>query len=215
MLAAGRGRRLGLRPKSALLIDGVSLLQRLVAAVHDKAVGVPVQVVIGPYGETLLPLVACCGAVPLPHTLPEPSLVDSQRLAIRAHLSAPARQGMDLMLLVADMPELAAEHITPLRQAWATRPAGVQAMVPVHDGARGHPVILSAAAVQAIDALPAELGVREWMREHPDAVALWPQAARACVTDLDTPEDLQALRQRLPTLTLRWPAQWMRPGELG
>jgi molybdenum cofactor cytidylyltransferase len=204
LLAAGLGRRLGGRPKSALSIDGVSLLERLLAAVRGAGTVSRPHVVIGPYADTLLPLTTRCGAMPLRHTLPEPSLVDSQRLAAQAHLDDPARQGMDLMLLVADLPELAAEHIAPLLQAWAQRATGVRAMVPVADGVRGHPVILAHAAVQAIATLPAGQGVRDWMRQHPDAVALWPGAHPACVTDLDTPEDLQALQRQLAPAVVQW-----------
>jgi len=101
ILAAGQGSRLGGRPKTALLVDGASLLERLAAALRANGIA-SVSIVIGPYADTLLPLAARGAIHPLAHPERNSSLIDSQRLALAAH--AQARPDHDLMLLVGDLP---------------------------------------------------------------------------------------------------------------
>ena len=203
ILAAGLGQRLGGRPKAALQIDGHSLLARLAAALRGAGIG-PVSVVIGPYADRLVPLVAGCGARAVRHPQPGASLVASQRLALQAHRDA--LPGHDLLLVLADLPLLGAEDIAPLLAAWARRAPGVHAQVPVVDGVRGHPLLLSSQAVAQVQATPRHLGIRDWLCDHPGAVVLLESARRAYVSDLDTPDDLHALQALLHPAVVGWPA---------
>ena len=203
VLAAGMGRRLGNRPKATLEIDGRSLLERLTAALRGAGID-DVSLVIGPYPEQLLPLATACGLRVLAHRLPDSSLIDSQRLALQAHLARHA--GADLLLVVADLPLLAATHVAPLLQAWRQRPEGVEAMMPRVGGVRGHPVLLSWQAVERIVATPREQGIRDWLAAHPAAVSPFPATDPAYITDVDTPADVDRLRTLLHPATVAWPA---------
>lgn len=203
VLAAGLGRRLGNRPKATLEIDGHSILQRLTAALRDAGVK-DVSLVIGPYPEQLQPLAAACGLHVLAHRLPYSSLIDSQRLALDAHVARHPRA--DLLLVVADLPLLAATHVAPVLQAWRQRPEGIEAMMPRVGGVRGHPVLLSWHAVERIVATPPELGIRAWLAAHPAAVAPFPATDPAYITDLDTPADVDRLRALVQPATVAWPA---------
>lgn len=215
VLAAGLGRRLGQRPKAALEIDGRSILARLAAALREAAIE-DIGVVIGPYREALLPLAAACGLRVLTHAQSNTSLIDSQRLALEAHVArvrdaagaddVPRDAGADLLLVVADLPLLAAHHITPLLRAWRQRRAGSEAMMPVVDGARGHPVLLSWSAVGQILAMARERGVRDWLAAQPDVVQPFPATDPTYVTDMDTPADVERLRERVQPATVAWPA---------
>ena len=164
-----------------------------------------ISAVIGPYADTLLALARCCDVQVIRHSGPADELVASQRLAVHEHLRQ--QPGADLMLLVADLPLLAADDIRPLLRAWAQRPAHTQAQVPVVGGVRGHPVLLSWQAVQAVAEQPWPHAVRTWMLAN-TGTTQWLQADRdAYVTDLDTPDDLQALRSRLAGASIAWPKQ--------
>lgn len=191
VLAAGLGRRLGGQPKAAIQVGHLSLLEHLVGALRGAGLG-HIQVVMGPYTETLLPLAQRCAALPLRHEREQPSLIDSQRLALQAHRAQ--RPEHDLMLVLADLPWLTASHIEPLLQAWHARPEGVQAQMPVVGGVRGHPLILSSAAIATIAAMPDHFGVRDWMSAHPGKLCALPLSDAAYITDIDTPEDLAAFR---------------------
>lgn len=202
LLAAGLGRRLGGVPKPALLIDGESLFERLVRALRQSGIQ-SISAVIGPYADTLMPLARRCEVQVIRSNGPTDELAASQRLAVHEHLRH--RPGADLMLLVADLPLLAADDVRPLLRAWAQRPAHTLAQVPVVSGVRGHPVLLSSQAVHAVAGQPWPRAVRVWMLENIGSIQ-WLQARRdAYVTDLDTPEDLQALRSRLAGAHIAWP----------
>ncbi|MBE0588166.1 MAG: hypothetical protein CVU36_10425 [Betaproteobacteria bacterium HGW-Betaproteobacteria-9] len=204
LLAAGLGRRLGGVPKSALLIDGESLFERLARALRASGIEA-ISAVVGPYADTLLALAGRCDVRVIRHSDPAAELAASQRLAMHEHLRH--HPGADLMLLVADLPLLAADDIRPLLKAWAQRPGHTQAQVPVVGGVRGHPVLLSWQAVQAVAEQPWPHAVRTWMLANTGSTQ-WLQADRdAYVTDLDTPDDLQALRSRLAGVRIAWPEQ--------
>jgi CTP:molybdopterin cytidylyltransferase MocA len=203
ILAAGLGRRLGGRPKAALRIGGISLLERLAGALRGAGVE-QISVVIGPYEDVLRPLVSACGAQVLAHGRDETLLRESQRLAVQAHLAQ--RPGCDMLLVLADLPLLNAADIRLLRDAWQRRPAAVEALRPVVEGVRGHPLLLSWQALQQVAALSADLGIRDWLHQQPGLVQPLVCQQRAFVTDLDTPQDLAALQGLLQPLPVDWPA---------
>lgn len=215
VLAAGLGRRLGNRPKATLEIDGRSILARLAGALREAGIE-DISVVVGPYPEALLPLAAACGLRVLAHPQPHTRLIDSQRLALAAHVAGvghgvgaddgPRHAGADLLLLLADLPLLAATHITPVLQAWWQRPAGIEAMMPLVGGVRGHPMLLSWQAVERIVATPRELGIRDWLAAHTAAAAPFPATDPAYITDVDTPADVDRLRTLVHPATVTWPA---------
>nr|WP_315207051.1 NTP transferase domain-containing protein [uncultured Albidiferax sp.] len=201
ILAAGLGQRMGGRPKAALQIGGTSLLERLAIALRGAGVD-DIAVVLGPYPQTLVPLAQRCDARVL-QAPPGTPLAASQRLAVQAHTEhAP---GHDMLVLLADLPLLTSAHIAWLLEAWRQRPDGVQAQMPVVDNVRGHPLILSWQAVQAVAAMPAHQGIRDWLHSHPAQVRPLPTPERAYTSDLDTPEDVAALKEALYLQTVEWP----------
>lgn len=190
LLAAGLGRRMGGVAKAALQFGGRSLLERLAAALRGAGV-TAVSIVIGPYRDQLLPLAARCNLHVVEHGQADADLIESQRLALDAHRAR--WPGADLLLSVADLPLLTAAHVQPLLQAWRQRADGIHAQMPVVDGVRGHPVLLSWHAVQAIAATERHTGIRAWLAANADTVSPVSTHERAYVTDVDTPEDLAAL----------------------
>ncbi len=208
ILAAGLGQRLGGRAKATLQVGGVSVLERLAAALRGAGAQA-VSVVVGPYREQLLPLAARSGAQAVLHCLPTPGLVDSQRLALTDHLAR--WPGHDLLLVLADLPLLGVDDVAPLVQAWRQRAPHTQAhaLVPVVNGVRGHPLLLSAHAVAQVLAMPRRdgvlPGVRDWLAAHPEAVVSFHTHRIAHVTDVDTPGDVAALRAYVHPTPVAWP----------
>jgi molybdenum cofactor cytidylyltransferase len=203
ILAAGLGTRMGHRPKCTLRIAGASLLERMVSALQEVGV-TPVHVVVGPYPEQLLPLISRSGARAWVHTHTAPSLADSQALALQAHQTH--FSGHDLLLVVADLPLLTVLELHPLLNAWRQRAAHVHALRPVVNGVPGHPLLLSADAVRQVAEAASPTGIRDWLREHPDAVQPFHSAELAYITDLDTPDDVLALQRRLVSVPVAWPS---------
>lgn len=202
ILAAGLGQRLGGRPKATLQIGGRSMLERMVAALRDAGIQA-VSVVIGPYRDQLLPLVTHCGARPVVHRQRDASLIDSQRLALQAHVSRFADR--NLLLVLADLPLLSADDVSPLVAAWHHRASSVHAQMPVVDGVRGHPLLLSSYAVEQVSATARHLGIRDWLLSHPEVVQPFHTPRQAYVTDVDTPDDLTTLQALFHPVPVAWP----------
>lgn len=177
------------------------MLERLVMALRDAGVS-DVHVVIGPYAETLLPLVARSGARAVMHQHPNPSLIDSQRLALNAHEQSLSNH--DLMLVLADLPLLNATDVVHLMSHWQQRASTVQALMPMVDGVRGHPLLLSQQAVALVTATPNHLGVRAWLDSHPSAVWQLNCAQKSFVTDVDNHEDILKLQTHLHPTLVTW-----------
>jgi molybdenum cofactor cytidylyltransferase len=69
------------------------------------------------------------------------------------------------------------------------------AALPVHDGKPGHPVLLSARAIQDAEQLEGDFGAGKLLRGRDDVVRLEWSDARV-LADVDRPEDLRSLSSR-------------------
>lgn len=177
------------------------MLERLVAALQGAGIRL-VNVVLGPYQDQLLPLIERSGAQPLIHQLQSPSLVDSQRLAVRFHVSQ--FPDHDLLMVLADLPLLNTQDVLHVLSHWRQREPGLEAMRPIVDGARGHPLLLSSRAVRAVNSTPDNQGVRDWLNAHSGSVWHLPCSSRAYITDLDTNEDLLKLQALIQPTPVTW-----------
>lgn len=201
ILAAGLGKRLGGKPKAALKIDGLSMLEHLIAALRSSGVS-EVSVIIGPYQETLLPLVSRSGARAVIHQQHTPSLIDSQRLALASHTSNhPAH---DLLLVLADLPLLRAGDILNLLNHWAQRAQHIHSLFPIVEGVRGHPLLISDHAAKSINTASSDLGIRDWLSCHPESVWTLESSNHAYITDVDTNEDLALLQTLMKPASITW-----------
>jgi CTP:molybdopterin cytidylyltransferase MocA len=77
--------------------------------------------------------------------------------------------------------------------------------MPVVEGVRGHPLILSWHAVERIAATPRQLGIRAWLAAHAKLIQAVPSQQTAYVADLDTPDDLAALQASVHPEIVSWP----------
>jgi CTP:molybdopterin cytidylyltransferase MocA len=239
VLAAGQGQRLGGRTKAALHIDGRSLLARLLEALRQGAQPATLGVVCGrdrAAWETLQRELHASAHTPVPtlhhpdHALP--TLGHSRQWALHRHLGPPlgpplrsaaghapspetspaSSQTPDLLLCVADLPRLQAADVAALCRAWRADPQRpFDALRPVVDGRPGHPVLLSARAVRVLAAAPPETGLREALQAAGLRLSLLALDSPGPVTDLDTPDDLQALRAAWPQADIRWPDDGFPP----
>lgn len=188
ILAAGQGRRFGSDKRQALLADGRSVLDA-VLALHTACFA-RCWVVLRPgdaFGQA-----ACArwGATPVWADDAEQGMGHSMACGVRAVLAQAASPAADgplqgLVLSLADMPFVQAATLRALQQAVLSQPDPV---VPVHAGQMGHPRGLPVAHLPALSALQGDEGARH-------AIA-WSAAHRLQVDDpgvlrdIDTPADL-------------------------
>lgn len=182
-------------PKAALLVGGRPVLDWQVSALREAGIE-DIAVVVGPYRTQMDALIRRCEVREV-RAVPQDAaagtdLVASQHAALQSHVRH--HPGKDLLLLLGDLPCVRSTHVRALRDAWAARPHGVLALVPVVAGVRGHPVLLEWAAAHAMAQSPVGTGgVRGWMSSHPQSVQLLECTDPAHTQDLDTPEDLRRI----------------------
>ena len=196
VMAAGAGARMGGRPKALLLREGEPLLLRHIRLLAEAGV-TDVAVALGHHAAQLTrtleqahfpPGLRVRWAInPAPDAGPGASL--------RCGLAALPTNLPLVLVTLGDLPLLEAEDVRAIVDAWHARAAGVELALPQHAGQPGHPVALGAAVREAVMCAQGGAGVREWRRAHPSRVRAIEVAHVRCTTDIDTPADLERLRQ--------------------
>lgn len=188
LLAAGGSRRMRGRDKLLEPVDGRPLLRRQAEAALST--GAPVIVALPP-GDTAR-RAALDGLAVAQITVEDARLGMGHSLAAAA-LAAPA--GADLLVVLADMPEIGRDEMATVLAARAAHPGKIlRGATP--EGQLGHPVLFPARLAPLLHRLRGDEGARQVMQAEP--VAQVTLAGSAAVTDLDTPEAWTAWRKGNP-----------------
>jgi molybdenum cofactor cytidylyltransferase len=110
--------------------------------------------------------------------------------SIQTAFSALPEAAEAAVVMLGDQPAIPAEVIDNLIKAYRAHPGRI--VVPVHDGHRGHPVVISAHYRQEILGLDPKVGLRQLLRNHPDDVLEVTVTSPAILKDLDSPGDYAA-----------------------
>jgi molybdenum cofactor cytidylyltransferase len=188
VLAAGRGTRFGDDPKLLAMLDGKPLVRHVVEAAC-ASVARPVLVVTGHRAEEVERAIADLPA----HIVRNADYADGLSTSLKAGFAA-LPNGVDGgVILLGDMPRVRARLIDELALKWES--AGCPAaLVPVHAGRRGNPVILSRSISAAVAGLTGDTGAGPLLRERNDIVLSVMDDA-AILQDVDTPETLSEMRR--------------------
>lgn len=184
LLAAGQAARIGRRPKSLLLLDGLPLIQHQLRALAGAGVQ-PTVIVLGHHAAQIAPVVQQGQAMLVHNPQPDDGLVSSQRLGLQ---TLPGQLDAVIVAL-ADQPLVDTADISALLQAWWQRPSGVQVVYPEVNGLRGNPVIFSQLVREQILASSADIGCRQWQQLHPDRVHAFLTDNPHYLIDIDTEDD--------------------------
>ena len=207
LMAAGAGARMGQRPKSLLELDGVPLICRQVMALRQAGVS-ELVLVLGHHAKDIEAAVKALEVAVVINPDPDAGPVGSQRLGLQS-LSG---QSDAVLMALADQPLLDAADLRQLFQAFQQRLPGSALVYPRVDGQPGNPVIFTAAVRAALLACPPDVGCKQWRQAHTPQVQAFDCHNPHFVQDVDTPEDIAALR-RSSGRQLQWPAAWQRPGD--
>lgn len=200
VLAAGAGARIGHRPKCLLERQDEALLMRLLRALSANAIG-EIVVVLGHYAEQIEPLLTSTSVTSVRNSNPDAG----QNSSLHCGLSALGDDLDAVLVALADQPLLDAQDIAALLQAFATRPAHSEVLVPMQGTLPGNPVIFSNTVRKAILRRDVAFGCKQWQQQNPERVYRWQTDNDHYCVDIDSLADIEALAQQRG-IQLRWPS---------
>lgn len=185
LLAAGESKRMG-RPKLLLPLGGSTIIEQAV----DNLLGSRVDEVVVVVGYRAQELERKIARKPV-------KIVRNRRYrqgmstSLIAGLSAIDRRAQAIMVALADQPFVESPLIDELLEEFKKHDRGI--LVPVCQGRRGHPVVLSLKYRERLLALRGDVGARQLIEENPDDVLEVPVESEGVNVDLNTPEDYTRL----------------------
>ncbi|MFF1764457.1 NTP transferase domain-containing protein [Streptomyces sp. NPDC058249] len=187
LLAAGRGRRLGGRPKALLSHRGRPLVEHAVAVL--RAAGCTrVHVVLGAQADVVRQRAELPGCV----LVDNPEWEEGMGSSLRAGLGSLAGTGARAALVsLVDQPGIGREAVARVLAAYASPRSLASA---AYDGERGHPVLFGADHWPGIaETATGDRGARAYLKAHEDAITLVECGDVAQAYDIDTEADLARL----------------------
>jgi molybdenum cofactor cytidylyltransferase len=183
VLAAGRSRRMGTQ-KLLLPFAGQTVIGHVVDQVLASQVRQAFVVVADEHDSVAEALSA------KPVTLavnrdPAAEMLSSVRVGLRA-LPADATTAI---IVLGDQPSLRGEVVHQLVAAFQASGKGIG--VPVHDGKRGHPLLIAARYFDELQQRHDDVGMRGLLMAHSDDIEDIKVPDSGVLTDMDLPEDYQ------------------------
>jgi molybdenum cofactor cytidylyltransferase len=181
VLAAGAGTRFGERSKLLAELEGRPLLEHAVAAACAVSELERVAVVIGAAAEEILARVDFMRAEPVVCS----DWNEGQSASLRCGIEFLTREAdvSRVIVTLGDQPRVSPALIA----RFVNEPPGTRA---VYDGVPGHPVVLGPVQLRAIAGVRGDKGARELLQGG-NTIECGDSSA---VRDVDTPEDLEAIR---------------------
>ena len=191
VLAAGRSSRMGGANKLLAEIGGRPLVRIAVEqALASRAR--PVIVVTGHQRERVE---AALSGLPVDF-VHNARFADGLGTSLKAGIAALPAQADGVVVCLGDMPQVDAAMIDRLIEA--LDPAkGALIAVPTIDGQRGNPVVWSRRFFSDLMAVEGDVGARALIGRYTEAVAEVPFSGKAALTDVDTPDVLEAVKAEL------------------
>ncbi len=196
ILAAGASQRLG-EPKALVDLGGRSVIQRLVEVVQALP-GAPL--VITGHHHAEIEAHAARWA-PDAEVAYNPDWSEGRTSGVV--VAASRRPGADLLICPADVPLVSAALIDSLAAEWIRRGAPARGWLapsvegpPPHGRRFGHPILIGARLASEARELSADAPLRD-LRARAGPLLALATSDLAILDDLDAPEDLRTLRERL------------------
>jgi molybdenum cofactor cytidylyltransferase len=184
VLAAGASTRFG-SPKQLVRIEGRPLMHAVVGRAVEVA-GHAVTVVLGANAERLAPLLRHSPASVIVNREWSEGLASS----IRAGVARLPGSCDGLLIVLGDQASVTAEDLRRLVSAWRRQTDYIIAAQ--YGGTTGVPAIFPRTSFADLGSLRGDRGAQQLFQKNPDRVVRMPMPSAAL--DLDTPEDLLALR---------------------
>ncbi|KAB1075296.1 nucleotidyltransferase family protein [Methylobacterium planeticum] len=187
LLAAGRGTRFGTAPKLLADLDGRPLVRHAAEAALAASAR-PVVVVLGAHAQALRTALAGLDLV----LVENPDYAAGLSTSLRAGLAALPAAIPGALVLLGDMPRVTPAQLDRLVAAFAAADPRPAAVVPVHAGRRGNPVLLNRHRLAPdLARLSGDRGAGPILAGRTDVLEIPGDAGTAL--DIDTPAALAGL----------------------
>jgi molybdenum cofactor cytidylyltransferase len=191
VLGAGRSSRMG-GPNKLLAEIGGRPLIRIAVEEALKSRARPVIVVTGHQRERVE---AALAGLPVKF-VHNPNFAEGLGTSLRTGIAALPPEVDGAIICLGDMPQVDAAIID--RLIGALDPGkGALVAVPSIDGKRGNPVVWSRRFFSELMTVEGDVGARYLIGRYPEAVVEVPLTGTASLTDVDTPEALEAVKAEL------------------
>jgi molybdenum cofactor cytidylyltransferase len=191
VLAAGRSSRMGGPNKLLAEIGGKPLVRIVIDAVLASRAR-PVVVVTGHQRDKVE---AALAGLPVKF-VHNPHFADGLGTSLKTGIAALPAEADGAIVCLGDMPQVDAALIDRLIGAFDPD-HGALVVLPTIDGKRGNPVVWSRRFFPDLMAVEGDVGARYLIGRYTEAVAEVPLTGTAALTDVDTPEALEAVRAEL------------------
>jgi molybdenum cofactor cytidylyltransferase len=191
VLAAGRSSRMGGPNKLLEEIGGRPLVRIAV----EEALGSRARPVIVVTGHQREQIEAALKGLPVEFAYNR-DFAAGLGASLRAGISALPAQADGVIVCLGDMPQVDAAMIDQLIGA-LDPDNGALIAVPSIDGQRGNPVVWSRRFFPDLMSVEGDIGARNLIARYGEAVVEVPLVGNAALTDIDTPEALEAVRAEL------------------
>ena len=191
VLAAGRSTRMGPINKLLAPLDGRAMVRAVVDALEGSSAR-PVVVVTGHQADQVEAALAGTGARPVHN----PEYREGLSGSIRTGIMALPESAQAAVICLGDMPLVTPKHVDKLVAAFD--PAeGREICVPVFEGKRGNPVLFARRFFEEITAVRGDVGARHLIGEYEEYVCEVAMDDRAVLVDVDSPQALREVEDRL------------------
>ena len=191
VLGAGRSSRMGGPNKLLAEIGGRPLIRIVV----EEALASHARPVIMVTGHQRERVEAALAGLPVTF-VHNPHFAEGLGTSLKTGIAALPAAVDGAIVCLGDMPQVDAALIDRLIGAFDPD-KGALVVVPTIDGKRGNPVVWSRRFFPDLMAVEGDVGARYLIGRYPEAVAEVPLTGAAALTDVDTPEALQAVRAEL------------------
>jgi molybdenum cofactor cytidylyltransferase len=191
VLAAGRSSRMGGPNKLLEQIAGRPLVRIVVDAVLGSRAR-PVIVVTGHQRERVE---AALSGLPV-RFVHNPYFADGLGTSLKTGIAALPAEADGAIVCLGDMPQVDAALIDRLIGAFDPD-KGALVVVPTIEGKRGNPVVWSRRFFPDLMTVEGDVGARYLIGRYAEAVTEVPLTGNAALTDVDTPEALEAVKAEL------------------
>jgi len=190
LLAAGKSKRMGAN-KMLAEIDG----RPMVARTAQRLLASRARPIIAVLGNQADEVDAALGKLPV-ERVRNPDFADGLSTSLKRGLDALPADIDGIVVCLGDMPLIAGRDIERLIAAFNPL-EGRAIVVPTRRGRRGNPILWSRQFFAEMMTLSGDQGARRLIEEHADLVAEIEMDSDAILIDIDTPEALAQLRERL------------------